>query len=530
MSGDLFKIVSERLTQSAVRVSLSGEIFWRESSQAYRNAMKHLNTMNPDEFWRKICDTNPSVTAQAEPFFIFEAFPSSVKKKQLTWVLIIQRTVTLFDEAASKEVSNHYRIQSITKKDQTTMILTYENGTKEKFVTPGNSGSLFESIRRYLDVGEPRLNSFRLLFECLATWRHQVPVNFMKLQGALLRLFTQPDFYALRMLMGMRMESQAKRILGTALVRVFAYSHSLSYYIEYVTWLYFQKPPPAPELLRGDTLLTMSLAGMREVYGQGYLMDLMAEMERRVATANTGDEVSVAFLEALEAVPPPNVLKWVCWVIFREAKKAFPEGNGRYNAVGAFFFLRGLFPLIARMENLQARKKLLGMSSLTNLVVKPETEKYLPRIFKFIDSVVVLELTNGDIESNLAPTVVKGALAAILDTLLSQSKGLLEQSSSVVIEGCHPLRWFALEQLEISKQDTGEFQAHAKFGNIEPGPRQGQGMRPIGQSSVLRHSVFGRPAGLVVPEAPPQAPAPQQPQISRSGSTSKPPGVGGLGK
>ena len=532
MSTDLFKVISERLCQKAVRVSLSGEIFWRESTQAYRNAMKHLNTMNPDEFWRKLTDTNPSLLGQAEPFFIFEARTSSSKKKPLYWVLIVQKKLTFFDAAEGKDKSNHLLIVSATKKDQSTVELKFENGEKQKLYTEGNFSSLFDSLARYLDNSDQRANSLRLLLECLVTWKHSVPVDFLKMHGSILHLFTQPDFYALRMIVSMRMESQAKRILGTALVRVFAYSHSLSYYIEYVTWLYFQKPPPAPELLRGDTILTTSLAGMREVYGQGYLLEVMAEMEKRVERANGSDEVSVAFLEALESVPVPNVLKWVCWVIFREAKKAFPEGNGAYNAVSAFFFLRGLFPLVARIENPVIKKKLMGMSSLTNLVSKPETEKFIPRLMKFIDSISVLELTDGDIEPNLSAVVIKGAIAAIFDTLVGQAKGLLEQLSTVVISGCHPLRWFAMEQLEMSKKDQGDFAPSPRFGNLEA-PSARQGMRPVGQTSVFRHSTMQRPNFMdeqPPPPSSPQPPAPPAGQLPRSGTTKKAPNFGALGK
>ena len=173
-----------------------------------------------------------------------------------------------------------------------------------------------------------------------------------------------------------------------------------------------------------------------------------------MAAVSGSDEVSNAFMEALESREMPKVIKWVCWCIFKEARKAFPEGNGAYNAVSGFFFLRGLFPMIAVMENSDTKKKLMGMSSLTNLVSKPETEKFLPRMRKFIEDVTVMDITDKDIESNVPIEVVKESIGSLFAAFAEHADGMLGQLPTVVITGIHPMKWFVMEQVQISKSTS----------------------------------------------------------------------------
>ena len=479
---DPFKTITEAMsTQSSAKKSLCAEIFWKQSSEEYKQAIRQIAALEPEDRWRKLCKANEELVRQAEPFFIFQARLSSAKKSPLKWVLIIRRELTTFDDSAKSSVTPMVKLQSVARKDVNKLILTYEDGTTQKLVFD-EENKFLELLSRYLDENQLRLNNFKLLLECLRLLKTPIPLE-LKLIGAVQRLFTQNDYFVLRTLVNMRMESTQKQAIGKSLVRIFAYIHMLSFYIAYVAWLYFQNPPPAPELLRGDTILTTSLAGVREIYASEYLETLLAKMVERVKVATDTEQVINAFLGVLEETPVPKVLQWVCWCIFKEASKAFPEGNGRYNAVSAFFFLRGLFPKIALLDQEDARKKLMGMSSLTNLIAKPETEKHIPRMCKFLESVTSIDITEEDVEGSVPLAAVQEAYRSLIDSLAGQADSLLKQLPDVILAGVPPMRWFVEEQIELSQSGGLEGQRKAASGRTTIQPPSMRPKPPVGRPS-----------------------------------------------
>ena len=453
---DPFQIISRRLCHAAVRQAISGQVFWEESPQAYKDALKAVANVPRDKFWARLLELDPSLSKHAEPFFIFPARTSASKKHQVFWILIVNKMVSTFSSVGEKDkkTKEHVRIKGVERQDASTILLRYEDDSKSKLIFDWDNTKLYALLCRYFDEKIPNPNSFRLLLECLQMRKERLPADFIKLNGAILSLFIQPDFFVVRVLVNMRMDIQVKKVLGTALVRIYAYGHSLSYYLSYVTWLYFQDPPPAPELLRGDTILTTSLAGTREVYAHDYLMNLVTEMEKRMPACQSTAEVASAFLDVLERTPIPKVLKFVCWIIFKEAKKAFPDGRGAYNAVSAFFFLRGLFPLITMLERPDNKKKLMAMSSLTNFVVKPEIEPFIPRIQRFINALAVFDVTPADFESNLSAESIKASFASLFEILSEYAEKLIEKMPITRAAGYHPLQWFAYEQLDLTLGKT----------------------------------------------------------------------------
>ncbi|KAH0785408.1 hypothetical protein GPJ56_010819 [Histomonas meleagridis] len=445
---NLLEIVSELLSPAAVYTVTTPQNFLELLGPTYVKSLLALSEIkSPEELLKELQLFNPTLVNEC-PTFVFFTSKGHNSKKSIKWNLISNPPyLYTFDPITKEETKSSFPCESIIKKGKNTLKIHYIDGSTSDLYFISNSTSFYDFVSQFL-LKNNTLKPFDTFIEC-CRYCNKYPKGFKALEQHIVNLFTQSNYIPIRHLYTLRVDSRFKRIIGTSLVKINSSKKMLCFYLNYITALYFENPPSPQEIMRADSLLTNSLGAVRDVFTPNFYRVITDYLISETKNFNTKEEVLSGFIKLVKTFPIPGILRWICWMLYTEAKRVFPEGDGPYYSVSNFFFLRGLGPVLTSISDQDAKKKCILITGLINFSAKPEYQQFIP-LFKELISEISLNIN----ESNLVQAITEDELTTAVWDLV----GAIEENIDAVTEilhkdlpGKHPMQWFIERQYEAAK-------------------------------------------------------------------------------
>lgn len=431
----------------------SPQNFAESNGEYYINIIKSFSEkFTPQQLYQKLSTRAEDLMSEC-PRFLFFPCKLSKSKKATTKLCLISNPpiLTTFDPVdPSKNTASKLPINTVCKKNKSSIIFQFIDGSTTKLFFDYESFGLCDLLLRFFTGKE---KPFVLFLECLKfLGKFEIPTHCEPFMNLVLKMFTETDYFPIRHLYNLHIEVASKRLLSTYLVKIHGFQQSLCFYLNYITAMYFLNPPQPQELLRGDSLLTNSLGAVRDVYAPNFYRFLTDYLVSETKQFSSTEDVLNSFLNLMKTFPIPGILRWICWMIFHEAQRAFPEGDGPFYAVSSFFFLRGLGPILAQVDDPVARKKCISITGLINFSQKPEYQKFIPK-FKQLIQEISLDVKDSNLVQKLPDEELCNAVIGVtylLKDFLPQIEGVIK--TNVDPPGQHPIVWFLERQYEVARK------------------------------------------------------------------------------
>lgn len=408
--------------------------------------------LTPQQLFQKLSVIAEDLMSECPRFVFFPGKLTKSKKASYKFCLISNPPFlyTYDPNDSNKNTVSKVPCDSVVKKNKSSIIFHYIDGSSSKLYFEYDSYGLYDLLLKFFNGSE---KPFKLFLECLKyLGKFNIPTDCEPFMNLVLKMFTETDYFPVRHLYNLHVDAVAKRTISTSLVKIHGFQQSLCFYLNYITAMYFLDPPAPQELLRSDSLLTNSLGAVRDVYAPNFYRFLTDYLVNETKEFTSMDDVLNSFLNLMKTFPIPGILRWICWMIFNEAQRVFPEGNEPYYAVSSFFFLRGLGPILAQVEDPVARKKCINITGLINFSQKPEYQKFIPK-FKQLIQEISLNVNDSNLVQKLPQEELSNAVISLTYVIrdnLPQIENLIK--TNVNPPGEHPIVWFLERQYEAAKK------------------------------------------------------------------------------
>jgi hypothetical protein len=251
----------------------------------------------------------------------------------------------------------------------------FEDGLMSTIYTAVPQEQLVKIINMYYSY-KPKPSSLELATECLSLITDEIP-SIPILRELFVQIFRQPDLLYVRLLMFQPFDSKTKKVIAAMIINAHADMMSLNYLINYMIYAYFSQNITEKEILRGDSILTNSLAVIREMNSPHFFEMFAESINKTLSKTNTADEALSSFISEVKTITVPGIIRWVCKLLYDAAKEKFPGTDAPFYAVSGFFFLRSLGPYLLQGEN---------KCNFTSSIISLFNFKKKPEILPYIDS------------------------------------------------------------------------------------------------------------------------------------------------
>ncbi|EAY19687.1 hypothetical protein TVAG_432830 [Trichomonas vaginalis G3] len=244
------------------------------------------------------------------------------------------------------------------------------------------------------------------------------------------------------------LEYTSKRKFATALVNAFADRLTVNFYINSLIALYFMQEMKPQEIMRSDSLLTNSLGAVREIVAPHFFENFYEYLTISLKDAQTPEEVLRCFIDQVKTLVIPGTLKWICKLLYLEAKRKFPEGDSPYYAVTGFFFLRSLGPFFTQFED---KKKLQPILSLFNLSKKTEIDPFIDEFKEFLNNLIIPPPSKIMI-ARPKPQDVVDSMKEFIELIKNDYEQILKHVTNTKAPGTNPCLWFTRRIFDLCSE------------------------------------------------------------------------------
>lgn len=169
----------------------------------------------------------------------------------------------------------------------------------------------------------------------------------------------------------------------------------------------------------------------------------------------TEDEIYDSFLSMIEQLEIPLIIRWICWLLFNEAKQFFPDGIAPFQSVTGFFFLRGIGGYLSTSDDPSVLANFKVLQNLFNFSKKIKDQGFVDR-FKNLLLKLSVEVESND-SFPLTSEVEKqygNYLIDFLNSLLLNQESIIESVEEKKQVGQNPVLTFLIRMIEMSKAMT----------------------------------------------------------------------------
>ncbi|OHT12696.1 hypothetical protein TRFO_17413 [Tritrichomonas foetus] len=442
------EFLATTITPSTVTAATSPHAFFKLIGPSFHDAIKEVKNYDINTLFHKLCLYNPSIDSKCPPFIIVKAKTSRSKRTFLSFFLFCyQQGLIEYDQIHGKEYISSFALSNVVKKDDKAIRLYYVDGSISKlyFDYEINVEMLCNMIN--LILHQENIQPLSIFVNSLQFLQTKLPNDFESLNELLIKMIIQPDYFLIRSLFSMPVDAASKRKLAVSIVKIHSFNKSLCFYLNVIASFYFINAPPPQELLRSDSLLTNSLAAVRDLFAPKFFQMFADDLHRNSLKQVTEEDIITQFLTITSSLCIPTILRWLCWMIYHEAKRVMPEGDGPYYAVSGFFFLRGLGPLLTQIEDPVAKKKCILITSLINFSNKPSIQQFIPK-FKDLLQQISLYVEDTNIVPDLPKEELQHACNDIVELFTDKNTQIRKYISENTPIGKHPIHWFLERQME----------------------------------------------------------------------------------
>lgn len=442
-----FELIANIIHPDTIHVINSPNHFAHLMGPGYVQLIQQFVDMNSLEFFNKLCEQSPDFSHHAPPFVIFSGRVGS-KKAPLKWILISTPTfVYTYDPETDVQTKSEFVAESVVLSKKFNAIrVIFPGGSNIKFYFDTTDKHIvFELVDSFLKF--EMTNQIKLLIKSLLI--SPSPPIFNVFRKHIQEMFTQNDFLPIRSLYFTPFDCNSNKEFAAALVKIHTKNNSLPFYLNVIISIYFQDPPKGSQLLRGDSLLTNSLAAIREIFAPNYYDELIDKLKSRLEENSTKEDLFNLFFTVVKEVEVPRVLEWLCWLIFQEANRVEPDSDAPYIAVSSFFFFRALGPKIVTIKDPKLRNKIKELTNLINFKDSEESSRFIPRLKDLIKE---MSSNFHELEVQKFPEEEVNDSTHDIIRILTENADLIQKHLEKHLPvGKNPIHYFIERQLELVK-------------------------------------------------------------------------------
>lgn len=412
----------------------------------------YLKNIPPEFIFARLCSVYPILQKNCPPFLLFEAKPTKKSKVNLFYLLIHEDSdlenpidMICYNPETHEETKTQQEVAALIYSKENEYTLHCFNGTTTSIFMTENNPDFQALIQSFFSY--KKTNAFIQFIKCLKLIKSELPL-FPSLIDAIRAIFEQFNYENVRKMIQAPFDFTSKRQFATGLFNIFTDRFTVNYYINSLIALYFMQDLKPQEIMRTDSLLTNSLAVVRETIAPHFFENFFEYLIKSIKHAKTTDEVLTIFLEQTESLVVPDVLKWVCKLLFNEARRKFPDGDAPYYAISGYFFLRSIGPYFAQIDD---KKKANSIFSLCNLCKKPETEAYIDKFKRILDKLIDC-IDMKVMFSPPKPQDFENAMITFIQVIKNNSDNLIKHLSTITPSGEHPCLWFIRRICDICNE------------------------------------------------------------------------------
>ena len=416
----------------------------------------NLKFIPPEFLFARLKEKFPTINSHVPPILVLQAKQNNKKLKNFSFFIIghedSENSLPIYlyhyDQTTKEQTRSSIAVAAVVPNQQNDQALSiiFVDGTTSILYLNSNLESIMALVNKFNSKNVP--SSLVLLIEFLQLM-DDIPTMCPYIHEYFIALFRQNDLQYMREIALCPLSSKVKKTLSAAIVNSHAEMVSLGFFINALICFYFEYSSiTEQEILRTDTLLTGSLGHIRDCNAPHFFEMFAESILRTLSKVNSVDEALSSFLSEVRTITVPGVIRYLCKILYDEAKKKFPDSNACYYAVSGFFFLRGIGPFL--LQSNVKREFINPIISLFNFNVTKDQiiVSYIPKFQEILND-ISQDLSVPFMFQRPSKQQLKESFAELLDCLKSNGNQMKTYiQSSKTIPGDHMQYWFLKRMLQ----------------------------------------------------------------------------------
>ena len=454
-----YQQLAKLLFPDLVLGSLSSSSYFLSHKKEFEKIWNDLKGIPPEFVYARFKEMYPSLTHQVLPILVFEAKPNNKKIKTFSHYIVgyddneISAPIYLYkyDQSMQEQTRSPVAVASIVPALQIeqAISITFVDGSSTILLLHEPLQTIMNLVTNFFSK-DTEISPLAHFIECVQLLEVH-PLMCVYLHEYLIALFRQNDLYYVRKLLFAPFDSKSKKTLSAAIINCHSDILSLGFLLNAEIAFYFEESKiNETEILRGDTILTCSLAFIRDKNAPHFFEMFGESIIRALSKLTTVEEALTAFLTEVKTITVPGVIRYICKLLYDEAKKRFPTGDASYYAVSGFLFLRGVGPFL--LQSKEVDKKLINpIISLFNFnVAKEEVAPYIAE-FKSILDEISKDTSTQYMFQRPTPDAMKESFAKLIEMFITNGKQVIQQLAKPEL-GQSSQFWFLRRMYEYCKE------------------------------------------------------------------------------